>query len=116
MKFTEIKLFQVKPDKLEAFEALVARMEADQATQEGCLHISYMKRFFVLDDMEPRELTRIVKCVKYFSTWEFDSKDHYAAANRWFFDAYSKEVFKLLIMPFDINCGPRCAERSPVGS
>lgn len=116
MNFSEIKLFQVKPDKLDVFEALVARMEADQAAQEGCLHISYMKRFFVLDDMEPRELTRIVKCVKYFSTWEFDTKDHYAAANRWFFDAYSKEVTKLLIMPFDVNCGYRCAGRSPVSS
>lgn len=110
MKFTEIKLFQVKPDKLDAFEALAARIKADQAQREGCLYISYMKRFFVLDDMEPRELTRIVKCVKYFSCWEFDSKARYAAANRWFFDAYYKEAARLLIMPFDINCGYAVAE------
>ena len=103
--FPEIKLFPVKPDKLDAFEELIARMKADQAQSDGCLHISYMKRFFVLDNMEPRELTRIVKCVKYFSCWEFDTKEHYAAANRWFFDTYNKELSRLLIMPFDINCG-----------
>ena len=73
----------------------------------------YMKRFFVLDNMEPRELTRIVKCVKYFSCWEFDTKEHYAAANRWFFDTYNKELARLLIMPFDINCGYAIEEPQP---
>ena len=105
MKFTEIKLFQVKPDKTDEFEALAAQMQAEQSKQDGCRHISYMKRFYVLKDMEPCELTRVVKCVKYFSTWEFDTKDQYAAANRWFFDTYNKTVARLLIMPFDINCG-----------
>lgn len=61
--FAEVKLFQVKPDKVEEFEALVQRMQAGQHLREGCTHISYMKRFFVLKDMEPCELTRIVKCV-----------------------------------------------------
>lgn len=113
-KFCEVKLFQVKPDKTAEFEALAAQMQAEQAQREGCLHISYMKRFYVLKDMEPCELTRVVKCVKYFSTWEFDSKAHYAAANRWFFDRYNKEAARLLIMPFDINCG-HCVGRSAVG-
>lgn len=112
-KFQEIKLFQVKPDQLDAFEALAKQMQAAQAQQSGCLHISYMKRFFVLDNMEPRELTRIVKCVKYFSCWEFDTKEHYAAANRWFFDTYNKELARLLIMPFDINCGYAIEEPQP---
>lgn len=44
-KFHEIKLFQVKPDQLDAFEALAKQMQAAQAQQSGCLHISYMKRF-----------------------------------------------------------------------
>lgn len=105
MSFHEVKLFQVRPDKADAFTELAQNMRAWQAQCEGCRHISYMKRFFTLKDMEPVELTRIVKCVKFFSTWEFDTKEHYAAANRAFFDRYNQEVNRLLIMPFDINCG-----------
>ena len=30
--FAEIKLFQVKPDKTEQFEAMIERMSAEQAT------------------------------------------------------------------------------------
>ena len=51
--FSEVKLFQVKPDKLD----------------------------------------------------EFDNLENYAAATHWLFEKYSKQIFKLLIMPFDINCG-----------
>lgn len=34
-------------------------------------------RFYVFDDIkeQPRELTRVVKCVKYFSYWDFDSME-----------------------------------------
>ena len=31
--------------------------------------------------------------------------ENYSSATHWFFEKYSKEIFKLLIMPFDINCG-----------
>lgn len=107
--FSEIKLFQVKPDKLEEFENLVTRIAQMQKQQPGCLGIRYLKRFFTIDGVEPgeppRELTKIVKCVKYFSCWEFDSKESYGKAIQWFFDAYGKEIMKLLIMPFDIHCG-----------
>ncbi len=105
--FSEVKLFQVKPDKLEEFEKLVAIATKEQKQQNGCIDIKYMKRFYIFDDIkgQPRELTKIVKCVKYFSYWEFDTLENYSNATHWFFDIYSKEIFKLLIMPFDINCG-----------
>ena len=45
--FSEVKLFQVKPDKLEEFEALVAVMAPEQKQQNGCVDIKYVKRFFV---------------------------------------------------------------------
>ena len=55
-----------------------------------------MKRFYTIDGVEPgsppRELTKIVKCVKYFSYWEFDTIENYGLAIRWYFDAYGKEV------------------------
>ncbi len=53
----------------------------------------------------PRKLTIIVKCVKYLSYWEFDNKENYGKATTWFFKNNFKDLQKLLIMPFDINCG-----------
>lgn len=43
--------------------------------------------------------------VKPDKTEEFDNMENYANATHWLFEKYSKEIFKLLIMPFDINCG-----------
>ena len=107
--FSEVKLFQVKPDKQADFEALIAIVAEAQKQQNGCLDIKYVKRFFTMDGVEvgqpPRALTKIVKCVKYFSYWEFDNKENYGKATEWFFKNYMSEIQKLLIMPFDINCG-----------
>jgi len=107
--FSEIKLFQVKPDKLDEFETLIKIVSKDQKKQRGAINVKYMKRFFTIDGIElgepPRELTKIVKCVKYYSYWEFDSKENYGKGIEWFFKTYGKEIQKLLIMPFDINCG-----------
>ena len=107
--FTELKIFQVKPDKLEQFESLVGEMTASQMKCEGCISIRYFKRFYTIDGIElgepPRELTKIVKCVKYYSWWEFDTKENYGKAIKLFFDCYMKKLQKLLISPFDINLG-----------
>lgn len=105
--FSEVKLFQVKPDKLEAFETLIQAIAEEQKQRPGCISVTYMKRFYIFDDIkaQPRQLTKIVKCVKYYSCWDFDTIEHYADATHWFFETYSKELFKLLLMPFDINCG-----------
>ena len=107
--FVEMKLFQVKPDKTEQFEAMAERMSADQAKWDGCISIKYFKRFYTIDGTEPgnppRELTKVVKCVKYYSYWEFDTKENYGLAIQHFFDCYRKDLQKLLISPFDINIG-----------
>ncbi len=107
--FAEIKLFQVKPDKTEQFEEMTERMSAAQSKWEGCISIKYIKRFYTIDGIElgnpPRELTKVVKCVKYYSFWEFDSKENYGKAIKLFFDCYMKDLQKLLISPFDISLG-----------
>ena len=107
--FSEIKLFQVKPDKFEQFETKIGPIATEQLKQPGCITIKYMKRFYTIDGVElgetPRELTRIVKCVKYYSFWEFDNKENYGKATKWFFENYLKEIQKMLIAPFDISCG-----------
>ena len=107
--FAEIKLFQVKPEKTDQFEEMIERMSADQAKWEGCVSIRYLKRSYTIDGIKlgspPRELTKVVKCVKYYSYWEFDSKENYGKAIKRFFDCYNKDLQKLLIAPFDINLG-----------
>ena len=107
--FAEIKLFQVKPEKTEQFETLIERMSDEQAKWEGCVSIRYLKRLYTIDGIElgepPRELAKVVKCVKYYSYWEFDSKENYGKAIKRFFDCYNKDLQKLLIAPFDINLG-----------
>lgn len=105
--FSEVKLFQVKPDRWEDFERLIDTLTDAQRSQPGCQDLKYMKRFFILDGLgnPPRELTKIVKCVKYYSYWEFDNKNNYGKAIEWFFAHHEKELQKLLIMPFDIHCG-----------
>ena len=104
-----MKLFQVKPDRLEQFEAKIGEMSADQLNCEGCVSLKYFKRFYTIDGIElgesPRELTRIVKCVKYYSYWEFDTKENYGKAIKHFFENYNKDLQKLLIAPFDISLG-----------
>ena len=107
--FIEMKLFQVKPDRHEQFEAKIEEMSANQLKCEGCISLTYFKRFYTIDGIElgepPRELTRIVKCVKYYSYWEFDTKENYGKAIKTYFDKYNKDLQKLLIAPFDINLG-----------
>ena len=107
--FVELKLFQAKPDKLGEFEAKIDEMSAFQLECEGCISLKYFKRFYTIDGIElgepPRELTKIVKCVKYYSCWEFDNKENYGKAIKTFFEKYNKELQKLLIAPFDISLG-----------
>ena len=113
-RFVEIKLFQVKPDKTDQFEAMAERMAEEQEKWEGCISIRYVKRFYTIDGIElgnpPRELTKVVKCVKYYSWWEFDTKENYGKAIRLFFDSYRKELQRLLISPFDISLGYSLSE------
>ena len=107
--FMEMKLFQVKPDRLGQFEAKIEEMSANQLKCEGCISLKYFKRFYTIDGIEPgeppRELAKIVKCVKYYSYWEFDTKENYGKAIRFFFENYNKDLQKLLIAPFDISLG-----------
>lgn len=107
--FSDIKLFQVKPDKIDDFETLIRKIKLEQEKLPGCISVKYMKRFYTYDGEingePPRELTKIIKCVKYYSYIEFDTIENCGKANGWFFEKYAKDVMKLLIMPFDINSG-----------
>ena len=107
--FVEMKLFQVRLDRLDQFERMIEEISNEQLKCEGCISIKYFKRFYTIDGVElgepPRELTKIVKCVKYYSYWEFDTKENYGKAINVFLENYNKELQKLLISPFDVNLG-----------
>ena len=107
--FIEMKLFQVKPDRFGQFETMIGEMSANQMKCEGCISLKYFKRFYTIDGIEPgeppRELAKIVKCVKYYSFWEFDTRENYGKAIKFFFENYNKDLQILLIAPFDINLG-----------
>ncbi len=107
--FMETLLFHVKPERVEAFEALIPSVVRDMSRQPGCLGARVMKRFYTFDGVgmgePPRKLTKIVKCVKYFAVFEFDTVERCGAANGVFFELFAKDILKLLIMPFDINSG-----------
>ena len=107
--FVEMITFQVRPDRIEEFEEYAKALKEEQAAQIGCVGVRYFKRFYTFDGVEmgepPRELTRIVKCVKYYAYWEFDSIEACGKASGWLFENHLKPVSKFLIMPFEINSG-----------
>lgn len=92
--FSEIKLFQVKPEKERQFELLVEKMLCEQRKQTGCIGIKYTRRFYtiagVVPGEPPRELKKIVKCIKYYSFWEFDSRENYGTAIKWLYEGAAK--------------------------
>ena len=107
--FVEMLTFQVKPDKVDDFEAFLETMKHEMARQEGCLSVRCFKRFYTFDgvahDQPPRALTKIVKCVKYYAYWEFDSIESSGKAQGWFFENPARQLGQYTIMPFDISSG-----------
>ena len=81
----------------------------EMAQLDGCAGVSFFRRGYTFDGVEwgsaPREITRIVKCVKYFAKWDFEDIESCGRAAGWLMTERSKEIFRLLIMPFDINSG-----------
>lgn len=79
MPFTELCIYQVKPQKTEEFEALMLEAKSFLEEQEGMLFLRLNKRGYHIDmeqikeGLAPLKLTRIVKSVKYMLYWEFDN-------------------------------------------
>lgn len=86
--FSEVKLFQGKPDRMEECEALIPAVAQARRRQPGCMDVKDVKRFFTIGGVEagqpPRGRAKIVKCVKCFSCWEFDNRGSYGKGSQWF--------------------------------
>ncbi len=111
MPFTELCIYQVKPQKTAEFEALMLEAKRLLEKQEGLLLLRLVKREYHIDmeqikeGLPPLKLTRIVKSVKYLLYWEFDTKEHYGLAQKNLYDSYWKPIERCLIAPHDKYLG-----------
>ena len=111
MPFTEICIYQVKPQKEEDFEALMLEAKSFLEKQEGLLLLRFSKRGYriymeqIKERLPPLKITRIVKSVKYMLYWEFDTKEHYGTAQKNLYDSYWKLIEKCLLVPHDKYLG-----------
>lgn len=111
MPFTEICIYQVKPQKTEEFEALMLEAKRFLEKQEGLLLLRLIKRGYRIDmeqikeGLPPPKIKRIVKSVKYMLYWEFDTKESYGAAQKNLYNTYWKAIETCLIAPHDKYLG-----------
>lgn len=116
MSFSEICVYQVKPDKVDNFESLMNDAVRFMEQRDGLLLLRFMKRGYNIDfeqikeGLPPKKLTRVVKSVKYLLYWEFETIEHYGAAQKDLYESYWKEIDKCLIVPHDKYLGERMFE------
>ncbi len=113
MSFTEICIYQVKPQKVEEFETLMIEVKSFLEKQEGLLLLRFIKRGYRIDmeqikeGLPPIKINRIVKSVKYMLYWEFDTKESYGMAQKNLYDSYWKSIEKCLVVPHDKYLGEK---------
>ena len=111
MPFTEVCIYQVKPQKAEEFETLMRDARSLLEKQEGLLLLRLVRRGYHIDmeqikeGLPPLALTRVVKSVKYLLYWEFDTKESYGAAQKNLYETYWKSIEKCLVVPHDKYLG-----------
>lgn len=111
MPFSEICIYQVKPQKVEEFDTLMLEVKNFLKKQNGLLLLRLVKREYHIDmeqikeGLPPPKITRIVKSVKYVLYWEFDTKESYGTAQKNLYDTYWKSIEKCLVVPHDKYLG-----------
>ncbi|MEL7659196.1 MAG: hypothetical protein AAGU75_25170 [Bacillota bacterium] len=108
MAFSEISIYQVKPDKTAEFEAVMKDAADMMNAMDGCQSLRLIQRTHYIRDMQtikeglqPDKLTRIVKCVRYALYWEFDSDINYGKAQKRLYETHWKAIEKCLLVPHD---------------
>jgi cobalamin biosynthesis Co2+ chelatase CbiK len=113
VSFSEICIYQVKPDKVDEFETLMKEVKEFMNRQEGLHLLRFVKREYNIDfeqikeGLPPKKLTRVVKSVRYLLYWEFETKEHYGTAQKNLYESYWKRIDKCLIVPHDKYLGDR---------
>lgn len=108
MAFSEISIYQVKPDKTDEFEEIIELAAVLMSSMEGCQQFKLIERTHYIKEMKtikeglpPDKITRIVKCVRYAHYWEFDTKENYGKAQKALYDTHWKAIEKCLLVPHD---------------
>lgn len=108
MSFSEISIYQVKPDKTNEFEDIMKDACKMMKATAGCQSLRLIQRTHYIKDMktikeglQPDKLTRIVKCVRYALYWEFDTDENYGRAQKQLYETHWKAIEKCLIVPHD---------------
>jgi len=112
MSFSEICIYQVKPDKVNEFETLMKEAVQFMEQSESVLLLRFIKRTHNINDfslikegLPPHKLTRIVKSVRYMLYWEFDTIENYGTAQKKLYESYWKAIEKCLVVPHDKYLG-----------
>ncbi len=108
MSFSEISIYQVKPNMINEFEAIMNDAGKMMKEIDGCQFLRLIKRTHYIKDMQtikdglqPDKITRIVKCVRYALYWEFDTDESYGKAQKQLYETHWKAIEKCLIVPHD---------------
>ncbi|MEA4925835.1 MAG: hypothetical protein VB084_11050 [Syntrophomonadaceae bacterium] len=108
MSFSEISIYQVKPDKTNEFETIMKEAGEMMKAIDGCQSLRLIQRTHYIKDMktikdglQPDKLTRIVKCVRYALYWEFDTDKNYGKAQKQLYETRWKAIEKCLVVPHD---------------
>lgn len=108
MKFIETCIFQVNPKKIKEFEHLASQIRIFASQYDNLKYFEIMKRTHRIIDKETiktgkpaKELTRVVKSVKYVMHLEFENEIDHGIFTRDFFEAFNKEISRCVIMPPD---------------
>lgn len=92
MPFAETCIYQVKPQKVDEFESLMLEIQDFLKKQEGHSSRGWLRGYHIdleriREGLPPKEITRIIKSVKYVLYWEFDTKESYGIAQKIFMTA-----------------------------
>ena len=108
MSFSEISIYQVKPDKADEFETIMQEAGEMMKSIDGCQSLRLVQRTHHIKDMktirdglQPDKITRVVKCVRYALYWEFDTDENYGKAQKRLYETYWKPIEKCLVVPHD---------------
>lgn len=108
MPFSEISIYQVKPDKTKEFETIMKDAVQMMKVIDGCQSLRLIQRTHYIKDMktikdglQPDKITRIVKCVRYALYWEFDTDINYGKAQKQLYENHWNAIEKCLVVPHD---------------
>ena len=111
MSFSEVCIYQVKPEKADEFESIMKEARPFLEKQSGLIQVHLTKRGYKIDmeqireGLPPLEIKRVVKSVKYMLYWEFDTRENYGTAQKKLYESYWKSIEKCLIAPHDKYLG-----------